>query len=36
MSHGVPAFTHDIQDTDLMHVEDDAGQVADDKDEDIQ
>ncbi len=32
----LPAFTHDVQDTDLMHVEDDAGQVADDEDEDNQ
>ncbi len=32
----LPAFTHDVQDTDFVHVEDDAGQVADDKDEDNQ
>jgi hypothetical protein len=33
MSHGVPAFTHDVQDTGLMHIEDDEGLVADYKDE---
>ncbi len=30
----LPALTHDVEDADLVHVEDDPGQVADHKDED--
>ena len=33
LSKCVPAVIHDVEDADLVHVEDDPGQVADDKDE---
>ena len=33
LSECVPAVIHDVEDADLVHVEDDPGQVADDKDE---
>ena len=32
----LPVFNHDVQDADLIHVEDDVEQVADNKDEDNQ
>ena len=33
LSECVPAVIHDVEDADLVHVEDDPGQVANDKDE---